>query len=413
MRLGVNFAILVAALSAALVLVACALPGPTPDAQLPAATEVNAAAAGNPGPAGEELLPVEAPPFDTSDWRTDFTRRTVPWTDIRSGGPPKDGIPAIDSPEVETVAAAGEWLSAQDPVILFQQDGSVRAYPLAILIWHEIVNDEVGGKPVAVTFCPLCNASIVFDRDFDGQVLDFGTTGRLRNSDLVMYDRQTETWWQQFTGQGLVGAHAGRQLAFLPSQVISFGDFAAQFPDGQVLARPTSVSRNYGANPYVGYDSTDQPFLFDGESDSRLPATERIVGLALGEEVMAYAFSTLAEAGAVNDEVGGVPVAIFHKAGTASALDSRTISEGRDVGSAAVFDRRVGDQVLTFAPDDGTFRDQETGSTWNLLGEAIAGELAGQRLAQQLAFDHFWFAWSAFHPDTGLFTAPAGERVDP
>jgi hypothetical protein len=352
------------------------------------------------------LLPPTPPPFSTGGWSTDFTQRTVAWEEILSGGPPKDGIPAIDAPVFESVDAAATWLSDRDPVILFAAGADVRAYPLAVLIWHEIANDTVGGRPVAVTFCPLCNASIVFDRTFDGQVLDFGTTGKLRNSDLIMYDRQTETWWQQFTGQGIVGEHAGAQLAFLPSQVISFGDFAAEFPAGQVLARPP-LGRSYGANPYTSYDTTDRPFLFSGAIDSRLPATERVAGVVLGETVKAYPFPTAAAAGAINDTAGGIPLVVFHKEGTASALDSGAIAEGRDVGSVAVFDRRVGDRTLTFTADGGgTFVDAETGSRWNILGEAVAGELAGERLAQQLAFDHFWFAWAAFHPTTELYQAP-------
>lgn len=352
------------------------------------------------------LLPPSAPPFSTSGWKTDFTRRTVAWEDIISGGPPKDGIPAINAPMFESVTAAAGWLSARDPVILFAESGEVRAYPLAILIWHEIVNDVVGGRPVAVTFCPLCNASIVFDRTFDGALLDFGTTGKLRNSDLIMYDRQTETWWQQFTGQGIVGQYAGEQLAFLPSQVISFADFAAEFPDGQVLARPT-FPRSYGANPYAGYDSSPRPFLFRGQVDDRLPATERIAGVALPGLVKAYPFSLAAQAGAIHDEAGGLPLVVLHKAGTASALDANAISEGRDVGSVAVFDRRLDGRTLTFvANGDGTYTDRETGSTWNILGVAVAGELSGAQLTQLLAFDHFWFAWAAFHPETELYGAP-------
>jgi hypothetical protein len=353
------------------------------------------------------LLPAEPPPSNLvySDWRTDFRKRTVEWSEVLSGGPPKDGIPAIDEPQFESIEAASSWLSERDPVILFEHDGDARAYPLAILIWHEIANDTVGGKPVAVTFCPLCNASIVFDREFEGQVLDFGTTGLLRNSDLVMYDRQSETWWQQFTGQGIVGEWAGRQLAFLPSQVISFGDFAAVYPEGQVLARPGS-SRSYGANPYTGYDSLgEQPFLFTGEVDGRLAATERVVGLEINGEVMAYPFAAAAEAGAINDEVGGTPLVVLHKPGTASALDTRTIAEGRDVGSAAVYDRRVDGQTLTFSANgDGAFSDAETGSTWTLMGQATDGPLAGKELTQLLAFDHFWFAWAAFHPATRVYT---------
>lgn len=352
------------------------------------------------------LLPPSAPPFSTGEWKTDFTHRAIAWEEVISGGPPKDGIPAIDEPTFESVAAAAAWLSDRDPVIVFAEAGDVRAYPLAILIWHEIVNDVVSNRPVAVTYCPLCNASIVFDREFRGQVLDFGTTGKLRTSDLIMYDRQTETWWQQFTGEGIVGQFAGEQPDFLTSQVISFADFVAEFPDGQVLARP-GLSRSHGVNPYTGYDSSTQPFLFRGEVDDRLPATERVVGVALPGLVKAYPFTLAALAGVIHDEVGRLPLVILHKAGTASALDANAISEGRDVGSVAAFDRRLDGRVLTFvATDDGVFMDEATGSTWNILGEAVAGELSGAQLNRLLAFDHFWFAWAAFHPETELYNMP-------
>lgn len=372
-------------------------PGPTPSPP-PTHTAVDSTGGG-----GEShLLPAESPPFSTVEWKTDFSRRIVPWEQIRSGGPPKDGIPAIDEPAFDSVAAAQEWLSAQDPIILVEHNGDARAYPLKILIWHEIVNDEVGGKPVTVTFCPLCNASIVFDRQFADMVLDFGTTGRLRNSDLVMYDRQTETWWQQFTGEGLIGQFAGHQLTFLGSQVVAFADFATTFPDGKVLKIP-DARRSYGRNPYVNYDS-GAPFLFDGELDPRLPPTERVMGVELNGVAKAYGFDALAAAGVLNDELGGEPLVVFHKFGTASALDSADISAGRDVGSAALFHRAVDGRVLTFeALSDGFFADVETGSTWNLLGQAIAGELRGRQLERLLAFDHFWFAWRAFYPQTELY----------
>lgn len=392
------------------ILMACAPLSPSdvpsaPQASAPVATSTAVPTA---GANGSSLLPVESPPSSLlrSEWRTDFSRRTVEWSEIRSGGPPKDGIPAIDDPTFESVSAAATWLSPRDPIIAFQEGDDVRAYPLAILIWHEIVNDSVGGVPVSVTFCPLCNASIVFDRRFQGDVLDFGTTGLLRKSDLVMYDRQSETWWQQFTGTGLAGQWAGEQLTFLASQVISFGDFAAQFPDAQVLARPT-LPRSYGANPYVGYDTEgSKPFLFDGDLDTRLAPTARVMGLTVDGITTAYPFSLIAEAGVIHDTVGATPLVVWHKPGTASALDTRTIAEGRDVGSAAVFDRRVDDRVLTFTrADDGLFVDAETASRWTVLGLAIEGELAGTQLAPIIAFDHFWFAWAAFHPDTEVYAA--------
>lgn len=371
----------------------------------PANTAKNATESAPSDRAEPELLPPSDPPFSTLGWSTDFSRRTVAWEEIISGGPPKDGIPAIDAPTFESVETAAAWLSPRDPVILFAEGEDVRAYPLAILIWHEIVNDTVGGRAVAVTFCPLCNASIVFDRTLEGMMLDFGTTGELRNSDLIMYDRQTESWWQQFTGQGIVGRFAGKQLTFLPSQVISFADFAAEFPDALVLTRP-GFSRSYGTNPYTNYDSSTRPFLFQGKLDDRLPATERVAGVVIDGIVKAYPFTAVAASGVIHDELVGVPLVVLHKPGTASALDRRAIREGRDVGSVAVFDRRVDGRVLTFvANGDGTYTDRETGSTWNILGEAIAGELEGQRLTRQLAFDHFWFAWAAFHPQTLLYEA--------
>lgn len=387
-----------------LLMAACApISTPTPAVAPTPAESISAAEDAEVG-----LLPSAPAPSRLiySPWSTDFTRRTVEWNEISSGGPTKDGIPAIDTPSFESVGDAAQWLSERDPVILFEQKGEIRAYPLAILIWHEIVNDVVGDKPVAVTFCPLCNASIVFDATLQGQALDFGTTGLLRNSDLIMYDRQSETWWQQFTGQGIVGEWAGEQLDFLPSQVISFGDFAAEFPDAQVLARPASA-RSYGANPYTGYDSTQgQPFLFSGAVDSRLSSTQRVMGLSVDGVIRAYPFDAIAAAGAVNDTIGGVPIVVMHKAGTASALDTRAIAEGRDVGSAAVFDRRLDARTLTFsANDDGTFTDAETGSTWSILGEGVAGGYDGERLTQILAFDHFWFAWAAFHPETEVWQA--------
>lgn len=360
--------------------------------------------AGVPQLSGELITDGVPPPFRTRGFSTDFSRRTVEWDSILSGGPPKDGIPAVDSPSFESLAAGDEWLEDVDPVILFSHGDLSRAYPLSILIWHEIVNDEVDGQPVSITFCPLCNASIVFDRNFDGQVLDFGTTGRLRNSDLIMYDRQTETWWQQFTGEGIVGKYAGQQLNFLTSQVLSWKDFKDAHPDGEVLARP-NMPRNYGYNPYVGYDSTSRPFLFQGTPDSRLAPAERVLGLTTEMEAIAYPFQALEEAGVVHDSFGGVELAIFHKAGLASALDSSLISRGRDIGAVAVYERQIGDQILTFSPnEDGTFSDAETGSVWDILGEAVEGPLAGEKLTPILHFDHFWFAWAAFFPATELYT---------
>jgi hypothetical protein len=289
-------------------------------------------------------------------------------------------------------------------VILFEHEGDARAYPLQILTWHEIVNDEVGGIPVTVTFCPLCNSAITFDRRLDGVVYDFGTSGNLRNSDLVMWDRQTESWWQQFTGEAIVGALTGQRLTFLASTIISWEDFKNFHPDGRVLSRDTGFTRNYGQNPYAGYDRVDlPPFLYWGETDGRLLPKERVAAVTVGEVDAAFPFSTLEQERVVNYTVGDQDLAVFFQPGTQSALDDQLIAQSREIGATAVFDPRVGDRTLTFKIEGDQFVDNETGSTWHLLGTATDGPLSGTTLTPIVHADHFWFAWAAFKPDTLIY----------
>lgn len=341
----------------------------------------------------------------SEQWKTDFSRRAVPSREIVSGGPPKDGIPAIDRPRFETLRSADRWLSNRDPVMVVEQGGEVKAYPLSILIWHEIVNDQVGGLPVSVTFCPLCNTALVFDRRLRGRVLDFGTTGRLRHSDLVMYDRQTETWWQQATGEAIVGALVGEELERVPSATLAWKTVKQTYPAVKVLSRRTGFDRDYGRNPYRGYD-TGRPLseFFFGDSDARLPVMERVATVELGSG-WAAPFSELSKARVANAMVGSTPLVVFWSPGAASALDQGSIAAGRDVGQTAVFDRRVGGRTLTFTPARGGFRDRETGSGWTLAGRAVSGPLKGQRLRAIPHGNHFWFAWVAFRPKTEVWRA--------
>ncbi|MEX2180220.1 MAG: DUF3179 domain-containing protein, partial [Gemmatimonadaceae bacterium] len=299
----------------------------------------------------------------SGEWRTDFTRHTVPLEEIVQGGPPKDGIPAIDQPAFEDVRRANRWLNDREPVIVVEHGGIARAYPYQILVWHEIVNDRIGDMPIAVTFCPLCNIALVFDRRHAGRVLDFGTTGRLRHSDLVMYDRQTESWWQQATGRAIVGTLAGDSLRTIESQTVSWRDFKSAHMDGEVLSRPGS-GRPYGRNPYAGYDApTGRPLpgFFTGRSDDRLPAMERVATVRIGTKAVAYPFSRLRTVYVVNDEIGGTDVVVFWTPGTASALDRAAIAEGRDVGATGVFARELEGRRLTFeSAGAGAFRDRQT-----------------------------------------------------
>lgn len=343
--------------------------------------------------------------MDRAEWsRTDFSKSTVNMEEIMSGGPPKDGIPAIDRPRFVAFREADRWLDPREPVIAVDAGGEAKAYPLQILMFHEIANDTIGGVPVAVTFCPLCNASIVFDRRVQGGVLDFGTTGRLRKSDLVMYDRQTESWWQQFTGTGIVGKHAGMRLVQMPSQVVAYADFKVAHPAGRVLSRDTGHARPYGRNPYRGYDRVGQnPFLFHDPVDPRLPAMERVLGVSIAGKHRVYPFTVLKDRPVINDEFVERPIAVFSKAGTLSALDADTIASSRAIPAAAAFSRDLAGKVLHFELNDGRIRDRETDSQWNIFGRAIDGPLKGRQLAPVEGGVHFAFAWLAFAPESDIY----------
>jgi Protein of unknown function (DUF3179) len=345
--------------------------------------------------------------LDRAEWpKTDFARRTVDLAEIQSGGPPKDGIPAIDRPRLISVEAAKAWLKSKEPVIALRLRGERRAYPIQILMFHEIVNDEIASEPVAVTFCPLCNASFVFERRVGGRVLDFGTTGRLRKSDLVMYDRQTESWWQQFSGNGIVGHYAGTRLKVLPSEIVAFEDFAATYPHGKVLSRETGFVRPYGRNPYRGYDRIDQnPFLFSDPVDKRLPPMERVLSITVNRKHRIYPFAVLEKTAVVNAEIGGVPYVVLVKTGMTSPLDRGSIAEGRTIPAATAFDRRLDGHVLEFRARDGKLYDVASGSEWNLFGEAVSGPLRGKRLSFIDTGVHFAFAWLAFNPESEIVSA--------
>ena len=371
-----------------------ATPEPTPIAPSPSETPA--------------LLPEEDPPPGAeSQFSTDFSKHSVPYSEILSGGPPKDGIPAVDEPQYVSIDEADAWLEQQEPVLLVQLGDEARAYPIQILMWHEIVNDTLGSLPVAVTFCPLCNTGIAFERTLDGQVLDFGTTGRLRYSNLVMYDRQTESWWQQATGEAIAGEFTGRQLAFVPASMVAWGDFKAAHPDGTVLSRETGYDRAYGQNPYTGYDDVNEsPFLYDGPATpDALPPMARVVTVELNGEAVAYPYDVLGDVQVVNDAVGGAPIVVLWAPGTASSLDAGSVAGGGDVGAATAFSRELDGQTLTFVYDGGRITDEQTGTEWDVLGRALSGPKAGSQLAPVVGVNHFWFSWAAFKPETRVYGA--------
>ena len=356
------------------------------------------------------LLPsvAAAQPF-SPDWKsawpnTDFSKRSVDLSTIESGGPPRDGIPSIDHPRFVSVEEASDWIADREPVIFLELNEDVHAYPLQIMIWHEIVNDTVGGIPVAVTFCPLCYTAIAFDRRINGRVYDFGTSGLLRHSDLVMYDRQTDSLWQQLSGEAIVGEMVDHTLKMISAPLISFGRFKLQHPDAKVLSRETGYRRSYGDNPYAGYDDLkSKPFLYKGPLPKKVQPMEHLVTVMINGEPVAYPYSFLGKRPVVNDKVGGVPIVVFYEKTTGTALGRRKISRGKAIGAGAVFDRRVGGQTLSFTKKHGLFVDRETGSLWNIFGVATSGPLKGKKLDRMVSGDFFAFAWMAFRPDTRIY----------
>ena len=327
-------------------------------------------------------------------------------TEVISGGPPPDGIPPVDDP-VFIDPGEADWLAGDEPVVALEVGDEHRAYPVQIMIWHEIVNDEVAGVPVTVTYCPLCNSALAFDRRLGERLLTFGTSGMLYRSDLVMYDRQTESLWSQIEGRAIAGHLTGQTLERVPVQVVTWDQWRQAHPDGLVLDRDTGAERDYGRNPYVGYDvAADDPFLFRGDADPRLPPKERVLGLGdVDGDPTALTLSAVAQSRVVELDVAGSTVVVWAAEGLRSALDTQDIASGRLVAATGAFDPVLDGQRLTFSPaGDDTFTDAQTGSIWDVLGRAVSGPLTGEQLRAVGHLDTLWFAWAAFHPDTRLVT---------
>lgn len=323
----------------------------------------------------------------------DGTRHLIPLDAIRNGGPPKDGIPSIDAPRF---AGADTWeklgYNGENLVIGVEVNGVRRAYPFQVIVWHEIVNDVVDGKPLLISYCPLCGTGIVFEPEVDGEAVEFGVSGQLYNSDLLMYDRKTDSLWSQVTGTAVVGEATGAVLSLYPSEIMTWDDWQATYPDSEVLTTDTGHTRNYATDPYGDYyEDGDLWFPVSG-LDARLPVKERITGVEIdGTAYGAYPDTAVLEHGPVNDTLGDMPLLV--------------VADPDAGNTVRVFERQVEGLTLTFqVSDDGaSLVDDETGSHWSFAGEATAGDLAGSRLPEVIPVKGFWFAWFAFHQDTKLW----------
>jgi hypothetical protein len=324
-----------------------------------------------------------------------------------------DAVQSIDSPEFEPAWTADSWLSDDDIVLTLSSGDIARAYPTAILNWHEIVNDQLGEVPVVITFSPPSNAGMAFERPIiNGKLATFGTSGRIYQSDLVMYDRVTGSFWSQIEGHPMVGSLVGQsdQLKQIPLGMSRWGDWKAAHPHTEVLARPTTavalggkpavdppnlarlVSRNYSINPYARYLSDSLDTFGTPFADTRLAAKTLITGIQLPEgQSRAYLKDSIEKIGSLNDHLGETPLIVIWN------------PETKDV---SVFNRTVNGQVLNFLVRAGELVDTATNTEWSFEGKALDGPYVreGAQLQPVPSTTAFWFAWLTFHPETDLYS---------
>ena len=345
-------------------------------------------------------------------WKTDTLKHSVNLSEIQIVLP-KGSFATLDHPKFIGKKEGLQHFFSKEPVIVIEINGFAKAYSLNILTIHEIANDVLAGKPILVTYCPLCNSGIVYDRilNFNGKktVLKFEASGMLRNSDMVMLDRKTETLWQQLMGTAIVGAFNEAQLNIIPSIIISVEEFFKRYPNGKIMSKKTGIVKaenRYGFNPYTKYDGKKNPlkqFFNSDKVDKRLPAMERIVDIEHNGDYKIYSFKSVAKKGVINDTFKTDKVVLFYKADVVSILDENDIKASKNVGSVTVFNAIINKQCLTFNKKRDEFIDNETFSKWDITGYCYEGKLKGKQLQIKPHGNHFAFAWLAFHPESEIY----------
>ena len=320
---------------------------------------------------------------------------------------PKDQIRAIDAPTFVSARRA-RFLPPVEPVVALDLGGESRAYPIRVLLFREVVNDVVAGQPVVVTYCPLCDSAVAFSRRVAGRTLVFGVSGQLQFANLLMFDRQTGTLWQQLTGNAVrnTGPLSGQRLSLVPVQLVSFRDWRAAHPDGLVMTEPKGSGDPYGRDAYSFYDhGPDEPSIVVRQEhvDPRLPPKWRVTGVFTPDGAVAFAaprgMGTIAvRAG----RVGATPLVAFFAYGAAQADRTYYLKDAPPGWSASVWDARLDGRTLSFVAGDGAIVETGTGSRFDFFGRGVSGPLAGRRLLPVPQVSAFWFAWAHFFPGTGL-----------
>ena len=335
----------------------------------------------------ERITDISVKNSDTlSIMETNGVKHIIPLDKIKGGGPPKDGIPSIDNPIFADVNNS-QFMADSNTVIGLEINDEAKAYPLFILVWHEIVNDEVGGVPVSVTYCPLCYTNQVFERLINGNVVEFGTSGKLYNSNLLMYDRYTESYWSQALGMAVKGELTGYQLNLVPFDVITWGDWKTLHPNTKVLTTDTGHIRSYATDPYGNY-YTEPRIMFPVENhDDRLHPKEIILGFSQDGIYKAYKQNDVESKKIINDSIDENPIMLV-------SLFSQ---------NSRAFERTINGEILEFKISNDKIIDISTNSEWNYDGLSTSGPYVGEQLKRIPIEPGFWFEWVAFHPETLVY----------
>ncbi len=305
-------------------------------------------------------------------------------------------IPYISLDNPTFTSADNAFVKDGDFVMGISFKGASRAYPITMLAWHHIVNNEINGNPMGMTYCPICNTAIAFESEVEGTVLQFDVATNYR-ANLVMVDRQTGSWWQQLTGKAIQGELSGTALKLIPVDLMTWGAWKELYPDTLVLSEETGFDHDYDVLPsgvsYTDWQKSDRIFHpLMKITDTRFRARETVLGVQVGDVFKAYPFSNLGELAVLNDEINGEPVLIL--------FDSKS-------QIASALSRRVGENILKFEQTaeggEVMIRDENTGSVWDLEGRAITDGMDGTKLEKLKYHNAFWFAWADFHPDTLVY----------
>ena len=315
----------------------------------------------------------------------------IPDDEIYDGGPGKDGIPALTDPDMGTSLSAS-YLAETDLVIGVRVGDSYKAYPHAILDWHEIINDNIGGRPLAILYCPLTGSGIGWSRRIRGQVTTFGVSGLLYNSNLIAYDRATDSNWSQMKLQSVQGTLSAAHVNTYPVIETEWGTWKQMAPRTQVVTENTGYDRAYGRYPYGDYKTNHSKLVFPvSHTDERLPGKTRVLGVIVSGASKAYPINSFGDLDVINDNIGGQPVVII-----GSSTHNFAVAYERRVNGKVPEFKPAADEALPLVMTD------TSGSTWSVFGRAVDGSRAGELLQSADSFVAYWFAWAAFYPDTEL-----------